>query len=209
MLYILLGIALLICLILSIKLNLHIIYEDEILIYIRILFIKIKLLPNTNNRFNLYKFTSTNTGDNTTVTIDGENANSKSNSIIQKLNFIREIISIFSDNFRKHLHVKLAKIHVKVATPDAAQTAILYGAVSTAVACIIDLIDDITNLKPIKNSAISVEPDFLSERSNVKLNIVLYVSALGAIKVLMKSFIKYYSSKNKTQIYNRKENNNG
>lgn len=153
--------------------------------------------------------TSFNAGNYTPVTTENENANSKSGSILQKLNFIREIISIFSDNFRKHLHVKLAKIHVKVATPDAAQTAILYGAVSTAVACIIDLIDDIANLKPIKNSAISVEPDFLSEKSNIKLNIVLYVSILGAIKVLMKSFIKYYSSKNKTQIYNRKENNNG
>ena len=71
---------------------------------------------------------------------------------------------------------------------------------------IIDVIDEIANLKPIKDSSVSVEPDFLSEKTNIKLNISLYMSIAGIIAVLMNSFIKYYSLKDKNQINSRKEN---
>lgn len=122
------------------------------------------------------------------------------------MNSIRDILSIIIKSFNKKITVKLTEIHIKVATPDAAQTAILYGAVSSAVACILDLIDDVTQLKPLGESSILVEPDFLSEKSELKLNILLHISIFRLINVLLKSFINYYSTKDKSQIYNRKEN---
>jgi hypothetical protein len=137
---------------------------------------------------------------------DDENTSS---SILKPLKSVIKIIRIVSNSFKQHLHVTLAKIHVKVATQDAAQTALLYGAVSTAVACIVELIDDITNLKPLKSSSISVEPDFLLEKTDIRLKIILYISVLGAIKIFMKSFFKYFSLNDKTQINNRKEKQNG
>ena len=122
------------------------------------------------------------------------------------MNSIRDILSIIIKSFNKKITVKLTEIHIKVATPDAAQTAILYGAVSSAVACILDLIDDVTQLKTLGESSILVEPDFLSEKSELKLNILLHISIFRLINVLLKSFINYYSTKDKSQIYNRKEN---
>ena len=204
-LYILLGIALLICLILSLRINLHIIYGDKLQIYLRILFIKLEILPNTSKIFDFNK--QENKKDlSTHVVKDIKDADSTSLSILDKLNTVRDILSILSNAFHKHLHVRLSQIHIKVATNDAAKTAILYGAVSTAVAVIIDIIGDIANLKPLKKSSISVDPDFLSEKTDIKLNIVLYMSVAGAIKVLLQSFIKYYSLKDKTQTNIRKEN---
>lgn len=208
-LYILLAIALLICLLLSLKINLHIIYEDELRIYLRILFIKIPIVPDDDSGFDISKLTKNKKDADEGDLQEAKGSNQSSSSIIDKLNSVRKVLSIFSDAFHKHLHVKLTKIHIRVATPDAAQTAILYGAISTAIVCIIEVIESITNLDRIKKSSISVEPDFLSEKTDIKLRISLYVSVLGAIKVLMKSFIKYYSTNNKTQIINRKENGNG
>ena len=204
-LYILLGIALFICLILSLKINLHIIYEEQLKIYLRVLFIKLEILPNTSKIFNFSKQEKKHDLP-TNIIKDIKDANSPSPSILDKLNSIRDILSILFEAFHKHLHVRLSKIHINVATGDAAKTAILYGAVSTAVAVIIDIIDEIANLKPLKESSVSVEPDFLSEKTDVRLNIVLYMSVAGAIKVLLQTFIKYYSLKDNTQTNFRKEN---
>ena len=201
--YILLGIAIFIGLVLSLRVNLHIRYEDELKVYIKILFFKIEILPNTSKIFNGFK---KNKEKPTHIIKDIKDADTSSESIVDKLNTIRDILSILSESFHKHLHVKLSKIHVRVATGEAAKTAILYGAISTAVACIIDAIDEIANLKPIKDSSVSVEPDFLSEKTKIKLSISLYMSIAGIISVLMSSFIKYYSLKDKTQINSRKEN---
>ena len=129
----------------------------------------------------------------------------ESSPIIQKLNSIKNILAILLDTFRKHLHIKMAKIHIRVATNDAAKTALLYGAISTAVACLLDVIESITNLDRLKKSSVCVEPDFLSSKTDVKLNIVLKISIFGIIKVFMKSFLKYFSLNDKTQITNRKE----
>ncbi len=208
-LYILIAIALLICLLLSLRINLHIIYEDELKIYLRILFIKIPIVPEGDSGFDISKLRKKKKDTDEGSAEEDKAAVKASPSVIDKLNSVRKVISIFSDAFHKHLHVKLTKIHVRVATPDAAQTAILYGAISTAIVCIIEVIESITNLDRIKKSSISVEPDFLSEKTDIKLRISLYVSVFGAIKVLMKSFINYYSASNKTQIINRKENGNG
>lgn len=188
------------------RINLHIIYENELVVYLRILFFKIRIIPDTNKRFDIGKLTHRKKASPTNVISDIKKATPYSPSILDKLNSVREIISIIFRTFHRRVNVKLTKIHVRVATPDAAQTAILYGAVSTAVACILDLIDDISKLKPLKQSSVSVEPDFISAKTDVKLNIQFYVSIFDTIVILMKSFFKYYSVKDKFITYNRKEN---
>ena len=204
-LYILLGIALLIALILSLRIKLRIIYENEICVYLRILFFKIPILPETDNKLNLFKRKRDEKDALPKVFDDIKNANAPSNALVDKLNSIRDILSVLFENFHHRLHVKLSKIHIRVATGDAAKTAILYGAVSTSVACIIDVIDDFAKLKPIKDRSVSVEPDFLSDKSSAKVNILLYMRVGSIIKMFLNSFIDYYSSKEKTQINNRKE----
>ena len=169
----------------------------------RILFLKIQLLPDDKKRFKPSKLRKKKKDSPIPLVKDIQKADPNSSFIIDKLNSVREIISIIINTFHKRLHVKLTKIYIRVATADAAQTAILYGGISTAVACIIDILDDITNLQQLKDSSISIEPDFLSEKTEIKLNILLYISAWGAIKGVFKSYIKYYTSK---EINNRKEN---
>lgn len=186
------------------KIKLQIVYEDELKVYGKILFFKKDFSSSSSKNFDFKKLTGKfgNKNDNTQTDSDDSE---ESTPILQKLDSIKNILTILFDTFRKHLHIKIAKIHIRVATKDAAKTALLYGAVSTAVACILDVVDSITNLDRLKKSSISVEPDFLSDKTDIKLNIVLRISVLGVIKVFMKSFLKYFSLNDKTQINNRKE----
>lgn len=199
------GIALLIALILSIRIKLHIIYEDELRVYLSILFYKIPIIPDTDAKFTPEKLKKYEKYSpiHLLANIDKSQSQSQSTSepsVLDRLNSIKEILLIFLNSFRHHLHVRLARIHINVATSDAAQTAILYGAVAASVACIVDIIDDITNLKRLKKSSIIVEPDFLSDKTDIKLKIVLHITIFGAIKTIMKSFIEYYSLKNITTL---------
>ena len=194
----------LICLILALRVRLHIVYSDKLYVYLGILFVKIKLFPSENKKKKPKKQSKKKEEYKMPILKDIKDAQPTSDSLVDKINSVGEIISIFFKAFKKQLNVKLAKIHITIATDDAAKTAIMYGAVSGAVACIIDLIDEITNLKELKKSSISIEPDFVSDKSNIDLNIVLSISIFTALKVALKSFINYIILKNKKQILNSK-----
>ena len=198
-LYIILFIIAGIVLLLSIPVGINLVLEDELRVYLRVLFLKIKLYPSKKKKFNQRKHEKKKKkkeSAKSSVLKERDEIKSKP-TLLENISTITEIVRTFFKHFSKHLHVKLTKIHIKVATPDAAETAILYGAVSGAVACLVELIDSITNLGRIKQSSIAVEPDFLSEKSIARLNISLYINSFGAIIVILRTLIKYFILKNK------------
>ena len=93
-------------------------------------------------------------------------------SILDWVNIAGAVIGALFGRFAKRLRVKVARLNIKVATGDAASTAILYGAVIQSVAYIIEILRKITNVDGIKNSSISVEPDYLSEEMSFDLKFV-------------------------------------
>lgn len=112
-------------------------------------------------------------------------------------------------SFAKHLHIRLAKINIKIASSDAAQTAILYGAVSGALACLLDVIDSVTNLDKIKRSSVSVCTDYLSEKCEADIDISLSISIFGALATLASTLIQYTKQKFNAQINTERKNKNG
>ena len=81
---------------------------------------------------------------------------------------VKEVVSKFS----KHLRIKIAKINIKLATGDAAQTAIAYGALTQSINVLFPLLEDIKNFSMPKNKNIDISPDFLSEESEIELKLV-------------------------------------
>lgn len=191
-LYIILAIVALVCVVLGMRVSLNIIYEEELIVFLRIFFIKIQLMPEKSKKLKKKKQKKKKEA----VAIRNS-SEPKPRGLVDNIKLIREIISLLFKDFSHHLHVKLAKIHIRVATPDAAQTALLYGLVGTAVEGLIAVIDKITNLDKIKEHAIYVEPDFLSDKSKVAINIRLSISGLGAIIVLLKTVFNYEKLKNR------------
>ena len=168
------------------------------------------LLNDSNGKIDLKKLSDTLDDSPTESQIaEGDAEKMVSSPILNQLKALLKILRILFNTFRQNIHVKFSKIHVRVGTNDAAKTAILYGAISTAVVGIVELLDAITNLDKIKDSSISVEPDFLSDKTDVKIDIMLHITVFGLIKVLMKSFLKYFSLNDISKINTRKETKNG
>ncbi len=115
------------------------------------------------------------------------------NNIIK---IIRLILSTFFDRYAKFLSVKAVRLKIGVATGDAASTAILYGIVVQGVAYIIEIINNITNLKSLRFSEINVYPDYISESFSADIKIVLRLPVWCTVSVLLKSGI-FSSGNNK------------
>lgn len=158
------------------------------------LFIKIRLFPQKNKKFNAKKHDKKQNKKQdqpSTFIKDKALADKEKDELSSKILTVAETVKAFFTVFSGHLRVKLAKIHITVATSDAAKTAILYGVVSGAAACLVDLLDEITNLSRIKKSSIIIEPDFVSEKSNISINITLSISVFGALRTLVKTLFRY------------------
>lgn len=200
-LYILLGIlaflafiALLIALILSIRISLHVKYKDDLEVYYRILFVKTYIYPEPKGKFSAGKQKTKQITKQvlpTRVIGDIVKEEGFKATPAENINIIADILKVFIRSCLKYLRVKLARVHVRVATSDAAKTAITYGAVSGAVACLVDALDGITNLDKVKKSSISVEPDFISGRSQYDINIKLSISLFGYLVSFTKFAFRY------------------
>lgn len=200
-LYIILGIIALVALLLCMRVGINIVLEDELRVYLRVLFFKLRIYPQRSKKYKKKKQKQKKKKAETVIRESGD-APKKKPPLTDTIKTAAELVRTFSAAFARHLHVKLAVVNIRVATGDAASTAILYGAVSGAVACLVDAIDEITNLSSLHGSEISVEPDFLSERTQALLNITLSLRVIGALSVLAKTLFRYLSLKS---IKNRKE----
>lgn len=207
--YIILGIVLFFALILSLPVGINIRYREELSLYLKILFVKIKIYPQDKKKKIKKSSKKDKKAQTRTSTELKEKKSEGGESLTSAIRLITEILATFFKAFAKRLHVRLAKIHIKVATSDAARTAILYGAVCGALACLTDLLNEITNLDGSPRYSITVCTDYLTERCEADIDISLSISVFGALTVLAKTLFKYIKLKFNTPIYKRKENENG
>lgn len=105
-------------------------------------------------------------------------------TVLDWVNIARAVIGALFSKFSKRLHVKVARLKIKVATGDAASTAILYGAIVQSVAYIIEILQSVTNVDGLKNADISVEPDFLAEKTSMDLCFVFSLRIRHVLGIL-------------------------
>ena len=194
---------------LSIRGSIHIVYENDLKVYFKVLFFKFWLFPEGKIKFDPKKYEKILKGEKSSpqAIMDEIKQESKKNSLIENIKLISNLVSSLLHFCAPYMRVKLAKLHIRVGTDDAAKTAILYGAVSAAAACLIDNIDEFTRLHKLKRKSVIIEPDFLSEKTEAKINISLSISIFGAIATALKMMLKY---SNKFSVINTpKGTNNG
>lgn len=111
-------------------------------------------------------------------------------TLTEKLTLIRQLLAALLRATGKHLHLRAARLHIRVATGDAATTAIAYGAVSGGVALILAVLDRFTVLKaPVPN--VAVIADYLGEKSHIDACIVFSVRVGGALCMLFSVALAY------------------
>lgn len=89
---------------------------------------------------------------------------------------LQRILRQITAKFFKRIRWKIKRINVTVATGDAAETAITYGVVSQSLAYLLEFLDSFAKVKVARHGSVSVEPDFLAERSRAEVDICFSIS---------------------------------
>ncbi len=114
------------------------------------------------------------------------------NDITELISTIIEVVKVFFERFGHHLHIKLKRLVIIIATPDAAKTAVLYGAVCGAVQCLLELLGNAVHLKVPNSDDICVMPDFTSEKTSAQVDITFSLRVYQVLDILIRSAVAYF-----------------
>jgi hypothetical protein len=134
---------------------------------------------------------------------DKQDPQNKKNTLPEKLRLLRALCAALFRRTHKHLRLHAARLHIRVASNDAATTAVLYGAVCQTLAYLLALLDRITHLKAVEPD-VAVSADYLSEKPSADVKILLSVRVGGAILILFSLALAYIRAKAE-QKHRRKE----
>ena len=112
----------------------------------------------------------------------------------EKLVLVRVLSAALIKKTHKHLRLTAARLHVRVATGDAATTAVLYGAVSASLSYLLLALGRVTHLRA-KPRDISVCADYLSEKSAVDIRLIFKMRVWGALALLLSLLFTFVKSK--------------
>ena len=97
------------------------------------------------------------------------------------------VLGLFFSRFFGKLHIKVAKLHVRVGAADAMQAAVIYGAANQAVQYFVEFLRKISHVDGLKKADIRIEPDFLSDKIEFEFNMTVRVSLGNVLGALFKA----------------------
>ena len=123
-----------------------------------------------------------------------ESAKTKKRSLLETVSLVKALIEELPPRLLRRLKIKIHRAVVTVTSPDAAKTALLYGAVSQALAYTVAFLDQHSRLEYEKDAEVTVNADFLAEKTSadVKISVSLRVwhvfdLALAALKTYLRN----------------------
>ena len=195
--YILIGIALLLFLLLISRIKVYLSYDECLNIYGKFLFFKFNIVPSKPKKKKEKKKKEKEKAITKKDDSSKENkeVKTKEKSTVQRIFDIREALIILIKKFLGKLHFRFIVLRVNVATENAATTALLYGAVNQGISYLLETLKTISKVDVTKNSDISVNADFLSQKSDFKAKIVLYLHFASLLYVGIHAIITYFKFK--------------
>lgn len=206
---------------LSLKATLTVAYSDEVALSVKVLFLKIKILPKKEKKLKVRSMSAKKAqkirekaakkeakkaaqakekkAKKAQHKFEKKNQPKKTLSeILESIDLIRHLVATVIQTFFGHLRIKIARLKIKVATEDAAHTAIAYGAITQSVNLLFPLLEQVKNFDLPQAKEIDIQADFLSEKieADIELSFSLRVWHLFdvAFKALT-TFLKHKFSK--------------
>ena len=216
-LIVILSIALLIALLLSTKVLLHIRYEESLTVYLRVLFVKIQLYPSKKEKkkhpHSMSKRKAQKIKDSLQKKPKKEPKKRKSKKkekekepkeapdLISIISIITSFVKSFLRLFAGSVRIRSSRLHIVVATEDAADTAIAYGALTQAINLLFPMLDGIKTFKHLpRGKELSVRADFLSDTSKIDADVELYIRVGSALKAVCLAAIRAFKKAVKRQL---------
>lgn len=103
------------------------------------------------------------------------------------ISLLLKVLKLFFGSFFAKFHFHVAKIHINIGSSDAATTALLWCAVSSALKPILILIDKKSNLHGMRNADIKITTDYLSDEIKADIKLAFSMSIGALLGVLFKA----------------------
>ena len=107
---------------------------------------------------------------------------------------IREVKKILP-KFIGKIHFRSAKLNVKVATGDAASTALACGGAKAGASILFELIDKFAVLERGSSRNVAIEPDFTSDEMKYDIDVRFRLRVIWAVHYGLKVLLKFIKSK--------------
>ena len=111
-------------------------------------------------------------------------------SLADKISFVTELAKTILSRTLSHARVKVYRLAITVASSDAAKTALLYGAVSPAVAFLLETLEQFSNLKIASDAPIGVQADFTDDHCHADLHVRFRLLVVHLIDVALRSLLQ-------------------
>lgn len=135
--------------------------------------------------FEGHKKSSTDKSDGKEVETEREEKDVKKIPISWQIDRIARLIGRITDRLKDTLTLRARRVIVTVSTDDAAKTALLYGAVSAALAGLIELLDrSVARVKTRGRDEINVHADFVGGKTTADVDIILSARVFGILRIL-------------------------
>ena len=190
---------------LSLKFKIIISYSEEIALTVRVLGIKIRILPakkkkgphsmsakkaeKIKKKLRKKKLKKNEAARQKAAKKEDEKQNKTEkpkkslSEILYIIDLVKALAAKVIKTFFKHLRVDIARLKIIVATGDAASTAVAYGAVTSAINLLFPILEEVKNFSLPKDTDIDVSADFLSDgmTADIELGFSLRIWHLFAV----------------------------
>lgn len=115
----------------------------------------------------------------------------KKKSVIEIIELVTLLVKKLLSHLSRRLRIDVKRLHVTVATGDAASTAIAYGAASSAMAGLTEILYLNTRTKLPAPENGGVYADFVGDKSKIDIDIVLSMRVVGILATLISLAYNY------------------
>ena len=185
-------------------------YSDEVRLYVKVLFIKIKILPSKDGKKvrGMSEKKAAKIRDSIKKKAQKKALTKKEKEKAKEIKDKKSILEIISNvklitaialtvikTFFKHLRIKLTRIKIAVASDDAATTAVAYGAITQSLNLLLPALESVKTFKGIKRSEIDVRADFLQDTPVIDVEISFSIRVWHIFDVAFAAIGKFIKKK--------------
>lgn len=198
-----------------IKASVTIAYSDELSLWIKVSFIKIKILPSSKKKAKMggmsakqaekikrklrAKIEKKRLQDEEKKRQKEEKKKSQEKKdigeIISNVKMLSSIAVVVIRRFFGHLRIKVARIKIIVATGDAANTAVAYGAITQSLNILLPLLEKVKNFESLDKTDISISSDFTAETPTVDIQLTFSIRVWQLFNIAFAALARFIKHK--------------
>jgi hypothetical protein len=111
----------------------------------------------------------------------------KKPALTDMIALVAKVAKLFFSRFFGKLHIRVARIHLRVGAGDAMTAAVTYGLVNQAVAYLMELLKKISHVDGLKKADVMIQPDFLSDKIEYDIKLTFRVSLGNVVGALLRA----------------------